>query len=224
MTSSAALMQEQRAELRSASVFRPVVLEAAKSVDFALVRNLSPHGMKAKVCTRFAPGSRISVQFGSDELIEGAIVWCEEDQIGVKFEQAIDVARVLANASKKVLHGRRNRALRLPIYSTGELIVGNRSLKIEVQDISQRGIKVITSYVRPGDEVLVCLENLDQRKAEVRWADAGVAGLNFLRALSFDELARWAAGRQMARPMGASQIIRNHTALAAQSVPVRRAA
>lgn len=200
-----AITQDQRAESRTATVFRPVVITAAESVTLALVRNLSPQGMRAKVCTSSTTGGPITVQFGSDELIDGAIVWCEGDHIGVKFDQVIDVAQVLKNLSKKVLRGKLNRALRLQIHSVGQLLIGARSLNIEVQDISQRGLKVLTSYVRPGDEVCVCLEGLENRKAQVRWTQAGMAGLNFVRPLPFDELALWVGGRQMAAPIRVSQ-------------------
>lgn len=224
MTCSTPTTEDQRTESRTATVFRPVILEAADFVSFALVRNLSPNGMRAKVCGRFPSGSPISVQFGSDHLVQGRIIWCDRDHIGVKFEQMIDVAQMLASVSKKVLHGRRNRALRLPIRSRGELVIGDRELKIEIQDISLRGIKVVTSYVRPGDEVLVSLKGLGQRKAEVRWTEGGMAGLNFLRPFSYDELAHWAMKRPAAGVAWASQETDNKPAQAVQPDYLRRSA
>jgi hypothetical protein len=65
-----------------------------------------------------------------------------------------------------------------------------------VQDISQRGVKVQASLLQPGDEVELQLDGLERRKAMVSWIQTGIAGLTFLRALSFEELARWAAEQE----------------------------
>lgn len=188
---------ERRSETRGATVFRPVLIETEDFAGFCLVRNLSPHGMRAKVYTSFAADQPLVVRFASNTIVQGRLIWCDGEHIGVGFEQGIDVTEVLETLSRKELDGRLNRPLRLPISATAELIIEGRSLRAEVQDISQRGIKVLTSYVRPEEEVVIRLEGLEQRKAIVRWTQTGMAGLNFIRPLSFDELARWVVQRQL---------------------------
>ena len=64
------------------------------------------------------------------------------------------------------------------------------------EHISQRGIKAIIPSIRPGEEVLLRLPGMEPRKAVVRWSQFDTAGLNFLRPIAFEELARWAIERQ----------------------------
>ena len=188
---------ERRSESRGATVFRPVLIETDDFAGFCLVRNLSPRGLRAKVYTSFAPDQAITIQFNSDELVRGTLIWCEDNHIGIKFAQPVDVAQVLANLARKEIDGRINRPLRLPINCTGEFMVEGRAHRAEVQDISLRGLKVLTSFVKPGEELTIALEGLERRKAIVRWSQSGMAGLSFLRALSFDELAQWVVERHM---------------------------
>lgn len=103
---------------------------------------------------------------------------------------------LLSDLVRKLPDGKVSRAPRLPIQCKAELAIADRTLVIELRDISQRGIKACASFVRPGDEVQVKLPGLEPRKAIVRWTRPELAGLNFLRPLSLDELAHWAIKQQ----------------------------
>ena len=195
-TNHCLMSQDRRAEHRAATVFRPVLIRVDGFATFCLVRNLSPAGMRAKVYSEFEIGTRVMIQFGEDELVPGKIVWQKLDHIGVRFDHPIEVSEILSNISRRITRGKRNRALRLPINCMAELEFSGRTLSIGVQNISQRGLKICTSFVRPGDEVRITLSCLDSRKAIVRWTRPNMAGLNFVRPLSFDELARWVVGQQ----------------------------
>ena len=186
----------RRSEERAAAMFRPVVVEIDGYLGFCLVRNLSANGMKGQVYSPFASGQRVKVCLASDIAIEGAVVWAVDGQIGMQFDEAIDVPSVLTNLVRSLPGGQVNRPPRLPIRCAGELIIADRTLAIDVQDISQRGIKALTSYVRTGDEVTVRLTGLEPRKAGVRWTRRGSAGFAFLRPIAFEELATWVVSRQ----------------------------
>src|SRR5205085_12344690 len=80
----------------------------------------------------------------------------------------------------------------------GELTIAGRIVSIELQDISQRGLKVSSSLrLQPDEEVVVRLSGLAPRKAHVRWAHGSIVGLNLVRPMSFDELALWVVQQQM---------------------------
>ena len=186
---------ERRSEGRTATVFRPVLFETDQFAGFCLVRNLSPNGMRGRVYTSFVEGLTITVQFSPEQIVEGTVIWCENEHVGVRFDEPIDVAQVLADLSRTLVQGKINRAPRLQIACRGQAVIGDRPVGIEVQDISQRGIKAVASFVKPGDEVWVRLEGLE-RKALVRWTQGGIAGFNFIRPLSFEELAYWVLAQQ----------------------------
>ena len=192
---TAALRAERRCEGRTATMFRPVLFETDQFAGFCLVRNLSPNGMRGRVYTSFAEGLAITVQFSPDRIVEGTVIWCEDEHVGVQFDEPIDVEQVLADLARKLIEGKINRAPRLQITCKADVVIGDRTLAIGLQDISQRGIKAVASFVKPGDEVWVRLEGLE-RKALVRWTQSGIAGFNFVRPLSFEELAYWVIGQQ----------------------------
>lgn len=187
---------ERRGEMRLVTVFRPVLIEADDFVGFCLVRNLSPMGLMGRVYTSFAPGMTIRVQFHPEKSVEAAVVWCKDGEVGLQFDEEIDVPQVLTDLARNLVDGKINRAPRLQIQSRADLLIGKRTLSAEVQDISQRGVKVAASFVEPGDELRVKLEGLESRKATVRWTQPGTAGLNFVSPLSFEELARWVISQQ----------------------------
>lgn len=188
---------ERRSEPRGATVFRPVLIEAEDFAGFCLVRNLSEHGMRAKVYTFFAENEALTVRFGPDNSVAGQVIWCDGDHVGVKFCDTIDVAEVLAELSRKEVDGKLNRPLRLPISAPLNLVIDDRAVPAELQDISQRGIKIRSPSVRSGEELTVQLQGLAPRKAVVRWTQGGLAGLNFLQTLSFDDLARWVVQQRL---------------------------
>ena len=187
---------ERRSSGRVATVFRPVLIDTEQLTSFCLVRNLSPFGLMGRVYTTLPHGTAISVRFHPALTAEGSVAWSKDGQLGIRFDQPIDVDGVLSDLVRKLPDGKVSRAPRLPIQCKAELGIADRTLVIELRDISQRGIKACASFVRPGDVVQVKIPGLEPRKAVVRWTRPELAGLHFVRPLSLDELAHWAIEQQ----------------------------
>jgi hypothetical protein len=185
----------QRSEDRTATVLRPVFVENQEFAGFCLVRNLSSQGMMGEVYTSFVSHCGIAVHFSSDRVVRGRVIWCKEGRIGVQFDDPVNVAEVLSDLATRVIEGRVIRAPRVQVQCTGTLVIGDRSLAIELQDISQRGAKVAASFIVPGDEVYLQLRGLHARKALVCWTLRGHAGLKFVMPVPFEELALWIIGQ-----------------------------
>lgn len=183
---------DRRKDNRTTAVYRPVLLEAEGFTGFCLLRNLSPSGMMGEAYAQFAEGEEVSIQFMPGHIVNGTVIWSEGGKIGVQFDQEIDLAGSLKNMGSTYVESKLNRAPRLQLECEGEATVGDARWKIRVQDISQRGLKAVLPGVKPGDEVLLCLPGMEPRKALVRWSQGDTAGLNFLRPIAFEELARWA--------------------------------
>lgn len=201
------LPNERRAGNRAATVFRPVLIETDEFAGFCLVRNLSPNGLMGVVYTQFAEGLPVSIQFNQDLVVPSMVMWSQDGRVGVRFDEAIDVSTVLVDLAKKTIEGKLARSPRVQVQCDGVLSIDDRSLSITVLDISQRGIKVRASFVRPGDEVLVRLRGLELRKAVVRWTQDGTVGMNFVRPLGFEELAEWVIRQQTGRAPAVSYLI-----------------
>lgn len=193
---------ERRGDHRAATVFRPVLIEAEEFAGFCLVRNLSSTGLMGVVYTQFAQDLPVLIQFNQDCVIPSTVIWSQQGRVGIRFDTAIDVPFILDSMARKEIEGKINRAPRVQLQCNGFFLIGDRSLSINVLDISQRGIKVHSSFVRPGDDVLVQLDGLEPRKAVVRWTQDGTAGLNFIRPLGFADLAEWVIGQQIKAKAG----------------------
>jgi len=183
---------DRRKDNRTTAVYRPVLLEAEGFTGFCLLRNLSPSGMMGEAYAHFAEGEEVSIQFMPGHLVSGNVIWSRDGKIGVEFDQEIDLAGSLKNMGSTYVESKLNRAPRLQIECEGEAIIGDARWRIRVQDVSQRGLKAVLPSAKPGDEVLLSLPGMEPRKAIVRWSQGDNAGLNFLRPIAFEELARWA--------------------------------
>lgn len=189
-------IMDRRSEGRTKAVYRPVLIETDEFGGFCLVKNLSQGGMMGVVYAQFAAEQPVTVQFHPDHVVTGMIVWSRDGSIGVGFDEKIDVEEILHNLASKYVGRLVNRAPRLPIECRGEVDVDGRALPITVIDISQRGMKAVAAFLRPGEEVVVRLDGMEPHKAQVRWTQGGVAGLNFVRPIGFEDLAKWAIERQ----------------------------
>lgn len=183
--------QDPRIESRTATVFRPVLVETEGFAGFCLVRNISSNGLMGEVYTVFAADTAVTLQFEAYAAIEGQIRWCKDGRVGIEFLEPIDVASLLSTIASKSLDGKVNRAPRLPIQSLGEIIFDGRPIPIKLQNISQKGLMVQAKFLQPGEEVVVQLDGMPSRKAVVRWTQDGIAGLNFISLIPFAELAEW---------------------------------
>jgi hypothetical protein len=187
---------DRRKDSRTTAVYRPVLLESDGFTGFCLLRNLSPSGMMGIAYAAFAEGEAVSVQFMPGHVVTGHVIWSKDGRIGVAFDEEIDLAGSLKNMGSTYVESGLNRAPRLQIDCEGEARMGDARWTIRVQDISQRGIKTTLPGARPGDEVTIMLPGMEPRKALVRWARADQVGLNFVRPIAFEELARWAIYQQ----------------------------
>lgn len=187
---------ERRKDSRTTAVYRPVLLEAEGFTGFCLLRNLSSSGMMGVAYADFAEGEQVSVQFIPGHVVTGKVVWSQDGRVGVQFDEEIDLVGSLRNMGSTYFESQLNRAPRLQLNSVGHAVIGSTQWTITVHDISQRGVKATLPSARPGDEATIYLPGMEPRKAVVRWSQGDTVGLNFVRPIAFEELARWAIEQQ----------------------------
>lgn len=199
-TNDQALLADRRAEPRTASVYRPVIIETDGYTGFCLIRNLSDRGLQGVIYADLSEGEPINVQFATGLEVSGQIAWTRDRHIGVSFDIAINTTEVLEDLGRSRLGDKINRALRVSVDTAGVVTTGDeRQTPVLVHDISQRGVKITAPFVRVGDQVTIYLDTLGNRKADVRWFQGGFAGLNFVTPIAFEELASWVISVATAR-------------------------
>ena len=182
------------------SVYRPVLVVSARNTGLCLLRDVCPDGLRAKSYVDFARDEPVEVHFSTDRYLSGAVAWSDDGQIGVAFNEILDVSELLSQFAPGTRMGKVSRSQRLPIRCSAHLTANGRSAMVRLRDISQRGVKVSASFLQPGEVVDVQLDGIERRKAVVSWIEAQLAGLRFVRSLAFDELAHWVACQQDALP------------------------
>ncbi len=202
---------ERRSAGRVSTIYRPVLIETAEFAGFCLVRNLSSIGMMGQIYTSLAVGTAIQVGFGDIVIVPGHVAWCNDDKIGISFDIQIDVESVLTSLAHRSHRGNTGRAPRLPLQVSGEVIIDDRPIPVELQDISQKGLKVRSAALQTDDEVTVCLPGLEHRKATVRWTQAGMSGLNFIRPIPYDQLGEWVIRQQLGETLRTQPIVDDDT-------------
>jgi hypothetical protein len=187
---------ERRCQSREQlAVYRVATLRWDKIEALCLIRNISSGGLMGRVHTELMPGEAISVEIRSGTLIPGRVAWSGDELVGIAFDRQINVLDVL-HAPIAGEPGLIQRMPRVRISCSVGLQVDGGRHQVTLVDLSQGGAKLATELLREGDKVTVAIRGLDPRRAEVRWAHDGHAGLCFAVPIPFEPLARWALERQ----------------------------
>ncbi len=182
---------ERRRDERYMTILRVGTLIRGETRELCLMRNISGGGVMALAYSRMEPGERLAVEFKSNQQIAGRVAWVRDDNVGIEFDEAMDVAELLSNPA--VLdNGWRPRMPRVEIDRMATLRAGARTYWVQVRDISLGGIKAETGQpIEEGLEVVLVLENFRPVAGIVRWQKDGCCGVKFNQHLAFAELMEW---------------------------------
>lgn len=159
--------------------------------ELCLIRNISAGGLRAHVYSPLNQGQKVSFELKTDQQTSGVVSWIDGANIGVSFDQQIDVEELLASQIG-VNDGRRPRMPRVEVDRLGELRIGARVYPVNSIDISQGGVRVeIDHPLNIGDNVVLTLEKFRAIPGMVRWYSQGQGGIAFNEVIPFQELMGW---------------------------------
>lgn len=185
---------ERRSDDRMAVILPLARLIAGERQDFCRIRNISAGGLMAEAMSEHDVGTPVEIELHSDHRIAGTIAWTRGGNIGVKFEENVDLRALLVERRAVGVHA--PRPPRLEIACGATVRIGQLYHQVSIRDISLGGMKVeINDWNCVGKEAHVTLESFRTIKGRVRWFKGGRAGIVFDRPLTFDELARWLGKR-----------------------------
>jgi len=185
---------ERRRQQRHLSILRVGALTVDGSRELCLVRNISAGGIMAHVYRRLDVGTRVEVEIKNDEQIAGRVVWESDSNVGIAFDEKIDVPGLLAT-SKLLGDGRRARRPRIEVNRVATVRCGADVCFVDALDISQGGVKVAVERELPVDaDVVVTLEGFRPLPGTVRWVKDGHAGISFIQMIPIGELCEWLRG------------------------------
>lgn len=182
------------------SVLQPGSLVIGSIRQVCLIRKISAGGAILHVDTPAEEGRRLELELETGEHLDGTIVWCRGSELGLRFDQPIDVLPILARALVSQ-PGERRRMPRVEVACPALLEAPGRTELITVRDLAQGGAKVDTPFPLVQDErVVVTPEGLRPIEGVVRWVRGCVAGIAFQPELAWQEMIPWLRARRNAPP------------------------
>lgn len=182
---------ERREGQRHLTILRVGALTVDGIRELCLVRNISAGGVMAHVYRQIDVGTRVVVDLGNDTPLPGRIAWEANSNVGIAFDEKIDVAELLAQ-SRILGDGRRARRPRVRIDRMARVRCGADVYRLHAEDISQGGVKLTTDEPLPVDaDVVITLDGLPPLPGIVRWAHGGSVGINFIQVIPIADLCAW---------------------------------
>ena len=182
----------RRLQQRYVMVLRDGFLHAGDERVPCVVRNISSGGLMARVYRPVELGETVRIELAGGQLLDGTILWAREWEVGISFDDAIDVETVLAEQWVTETDGDRRRTRRIQVECPATLKVRLRFYFGKLCNLSPTGARVQTRGIlkKSGDAVLA-LPDLPPLPATIRWVDERDCGLEFHEHIPADALSRW---------------------------------
>jgi hypothetical protein len=155
------------------------------------IRKISALGVT--VGSTFAPalGDRAFVELATGQRASGKIAWTGRNQLGVRFDDSIDVIALLNR--KLVSQVRERRTMpRLEVRCPVHVKCGGQFFLATLRNISARGLQVEGDELPAiGAYVSAFLEGLNIPPGEVVWKRSRLAGVETVDELSWTSIIPW---------------------------------
>lgn len=186
---------ERRSQPRHMSILRVGTIFIGNHRELCLIRNISAGGLMAHVYSSVSPGQPVVVELKTNQRVAGKVSWTQGCNVGVAFDEAVDVEELLASQSR-LENGWRPRLPRVEVDRLATLRVGARVFGVSTCDISQGGVKIeADTPVAQGQDVVLTLDGFRPIHGVVRWSDGELCGISFNEVIPFHELMTWLRGR-----------------------------
>lgn len=179
---------DRRAADRLQTVFRVCRIITAQDEGIARIRNISDWGAGLRMPIPVCVSDSVALELVDGVALRGQVIWARGEEFGLQFDQPIDSAELLAALAVGARCGI-TRPVRLPIFAAA-LTRSERGLrKVQMVDISQRGLKLVhDGSLTEGLRLKVTLPCGLDRPGVVRWTRDDRAGVLLLEPLSVEML------------------------------------
>lgn len=156
--------------------------------ELCLIKNISAGGMMIRAYCPIPAGAALSIELKSGQPVTGRVSWANEHNVGVAFDQPIDVIEILTASAD----GPRPRMPRIEVDCVACIRDGANIYRLPVCDISQGGLKLKGDPpLEHGCDLSVSLPGLAPQPAALRWRQDGCLGISFNRLVPLAELIAW---------------------------------
>jgi hypothetical protein len=159
-----------------------------------LIRKISALGVT--VSSELAPalGDKAAVELATGQRAAGRIAWTGRKELGVRFDDSIDVIALLNR--KLVSQSRERRTMpRLEVRAPVHVKCGGQFFLARLRNISARGLQIEGAELpEVGAYVSAFVEGLNIPPGEVVWKRGKLAGIEVIEELSWTSIIPWVRG------------------------------
>lgn len=155
------------------------------------IRKISALG--ATVASDLVPtlGDRVAVELATGQRAAGKIAWSDHGEIGVRFEDSIDVIALLNRKLVSQTPERRTMP-RLEVRCLAHIKCGANFWPAMLRNISSGGLQLEGSELPPvGTFVSIFVEGLNIPSGEVLWNRGELVGVELFEELSWTSIIPW---------------------------------
>lgn len=184
------------AEADDSSALERGAVAAGSIRRICFIRKIAAGGAVLHADMPLEEGRRLELELPTGEQLGGTIVWRRGCEVGLRFDEPIDVLPILARnlASQP---GERRRMPRVELACPALLEAGSRSGLATIRDVAQGGVKIEAPFaLAPEERVTVAPDGLRRIEGVVRWTRGDVAGIEFQTELEWQELMPWLRARR----------------------------
>ena len=156
-----------------------------------VIRKISALGATVGSDINPALGDKVSIEIATGQRPSGKIAWKGRDEIGVRFDDSIDVIALLNR--QLVSQARERRTMpRLEVRATAHVKSGEQFRPATLRNISANGLQLEGDDLpRPGTFVSVFVDGINVPPGEVIWARNNLAGIELFEELSWTSIIPW---------------------------------
>jgi hypothetical protein len=157
-------------------------------------RKISALGVTISSDIAPALGERASVELATGQRAPGRIAWTGRNELGIRFDDSIDVIALLNR--KLVSQTRERRTMpRLEVRSPVHVKSGGQFWVATLRNISARGLQIEGDDLPAiGAYVSAFVEGLNIPPGEVIWKRGKLAGIEVMEELSWTSIIPWVRG------------------------------
>ena len=155
------------------------------------IRKISALGVT--VASQLAPalGDRVAVELATGQRAPGKVAWSGEGELGVRFDDSIDVVALLNRKLVSQLPDRRTMP-RLEVRCLAHIKSGEHFIPAVLRNISANGLQLEGDELpKVGTFVSVFLDGLNIPAGEIVWSRGRLAGVELFEELSWTSIIPW---------------------------------
>jgi hypothetical protein len=156
-----------------------------------VIRKISALG--ATIGSDLAPalGDRVAIEIATGQRPAGKVAWTGRSELGVRFDDSIDV---LALLNRQLVSQSRDRRTmpRLEVRSTAHIKCGEHFRPATLRNISSHGLQLEGDDLpAAGTYVSVFIDGLNIPPGEIAWKRDNLAGIEIFEELSWTSIIPW---------------------------------